>query len=147
MTELDGVDALLAAVGRHLGSSGWVEITGDRVVAFGVATGDTAVVSAEPGTAPDGPAIAPANLILSLSNFLLPQILEVTGISAGVNYGTGEVRFPAPVPVGSRVRARADLVDAQPVGGGVQTTIVITIDIEGRDQPACVIESLSRWLA
>jgi acyl dehydratase len=139
VTELAGVDALLGAVGQHLGSSDWVTVTDDRVRAFGVATGDTA--------APGNGAVAPANLILSLSNMLLPQILEVTGISAGVNYGAGEVRFPEPVAVGSRVRARADLVAADPVPGGVQTTIVITIVIEGRDGPACVIEALSRWLA
>ena len=85
VTELAGVDALLGAVGQHLGSSDWVTVTEDRVRAFGVATGDTA--------APGNGAVAPANLILSLSNMLLPQILEVTGISAGVNYGAGDGAF------------------------------------------------------
>jgi acyl dehydratase len=142
VTAIEGVEALAAAVGRDLGTSPWFEVTQATVDAFAraVATGATAAV---PATTTD---LAPPYLIMSLSNFFLPQILEVTGISAGVNYGTGEVRFPAPVPVGSRVRARADLVRADPVDGGVQTTILITIEVEGRAESACVIEALSRWL-
>ena len=66
--------------------------------------------------------------------------------SAGVNYGTGKVRFPAPVPVGSRVRGGAELDAVEEIAGGVQTTITITIEVEGQAKPACVVESLSRWL-
>jgi acyl dehydratase len=83
---------------------------------------------------------------LSLSNFFLPQIVEVQGFSAGVNYGVDKVRFPSPVKVGSRVRAGAELTAVSDVTGGLQTTIVITIEVEGSAKPACVIESLSRWL-
>jgi acyl dehydratase len=83
---------------------------------------------------------------LSLSNFFLPQIVEVQGFSAGVNYGVDKVRFPSPVKVGSRVRAGAELTAVSEVTGGLQTTIVITIEVEGSSKPACVIESLSRWL-
>jgi acyl dehydratase len=77
----------------------------------------------------------------------LPQMIEVRGVSLGVNYGTARVRFPAPVPVGSRVRATAELVACDDIPGGVQTTIRITVEIEGGDKPACVVDSLSRWLA
>ena len=69
------------------------------------------------------------------------------GASAGVNYGTGKVRFPSPVPVGSRIRGGAEIAAVEEIPGGVQTTITITIEVEGSDKPACVIESLSRWLA
>jgi acyl dehydratase len=71
----------------------------------------------------------------------------VPGASAGVNYGTGRVRFPSPVPVGSRVRGGAEITAVDEIPGGVQTTIAITIEVEGQAKPACVIESLSRWLA
>ena len=74
-------------------------------------------------------------------------LASVPGASAGVNYGTGKVRFPSPVPVGSRVRAGAEITAVEEIPGGVQTTIAITIEVEGQDKPACVIESISRWLA
>jgi acyl dehydratase len=64
-----------------------------------------------------------------------------------VNYGTGRVRFPAPVPVGSRIRAGAEVTAVEEIAGGLQTTITITIEVEGAEKPACVVESLSRWLA
>jgi acyl dehydratase len=83
---------------------------------------------------------------LSISNLFLPQIVEVLGFSAGVNYGVDKVRFPSPVKVGARIRAGAELTAISEVNGGLQTTIVITIEIEGGTKPACVIESLSRWL-
>jgi acyl dehydratase len=86
-------------------------------------------------------------LTLALSNMLLPQIVEVRGVSLGVNYGTGPVLFPAPVPVGSRVRGTAEMVACDDIPGGVQTRIRITVEIEGGDTPACVVDSLSRWLA
>ena len=68
------------------------------------------------------------------------------GASAGVNYGTGKVRFPSPVPVGCRVRGGAEITAVEDIPGGVQTTIAITIEVEGQDKPACVIESISRWV-
>jgi acyl dehydratase len=137
VTVFEGVEELQGAVGRHLGFSEWVTLTQERVDAFDVATGSRS----------DNRGTVPPYLTLSLSNFLLPQILEVHNISMGVNYGAGRVHFPAPVPIGSRVRGGAELVAADPVAGGVQTTIVITVEIDNADEPACVIESLSRWLA
>jgi acyl dehydratase len=145
------LDELRGAAGRHLGWTGWLEVTQERVDRFADATGDRQWihVDAERATAesPFGGPIAHGYLTLALSNHLLPQLLAVPGASAGVNYGTGRVRFPSPVPVGRRIRAGAEITDVEEIPGGLQTTITITIEVEGQPKPACVIESLSRWLA
>ncbi len=148
-TVLDGIDEVKAAVGAHLGTSAWLEITQDRIDQFAEATGDHQWIHVDPERAAAGPfgtTIAHGYLTLSLSNAFLPEIVDVRGFSMGVNYGTGKVRFPAPVPVGSRIRASVELAGADDVTGGVQTTMVITVEIEGGTKPACVIESLSRYL-
>ena len=148
-TVLDGPDDVRAHLGRHLGHSEWIEIDQDRVNLFADATGDHQWIHVDPERATKGPFGAPiahGYLTLSISNLFLPQIVEVRGFSAGVNYGVDKVRFPSPVKVGARIRAGADLTAISEVNGGLQTTIVITIDIEGGTKPACVIESLSRWL-
>lgn len=147
-TILNGVDEVRSAVGRHLGYSAWIEVDQSRVNLFADATGDHQWIHVDPDLAAKGPfggPIAHGYLTLSLSNFFLPQILDVQGMSMGVNYGTDKVRFPAPVRVGDRIRAGAQLTSASDVAGGVQTTVVITIEIDGSAKPACVIESLSRW--
>jgi acyl dehydratase len=133
MTVFAGLDELRAGVGQHLGHSDWLEITTQRLDDFAAATG--------------GGEHAEDYLALSLSNFFLPQIVEVRGISMGINYGAEEIRFPRSVYAGCRVRAGAELVTADTVAGGVQAHIRIIIEIEGSEQPACVIESLSRYLA
>ena len=148
-TVFDGVDAVRAAVGQHLGYSDWLEITQDRVDLFADATGDHQWIHVDPVRAKDGPfggPIAHGYLTVSLSNLFLPQIVDVQGISAGVNYGVNKIRFPSPVPVGARVRGGAELAEVEDVKGGIQTTMVITIEIEGGAKPACVIESISRYL-
>jgi acyl dehydratase len=147
-TVFNGIDEVRAAVGTHLGYADWLEITQDRVNLFADATGDHQWIHVDPERAAEGPfggPIAHGYLTLSLSNYFLPQVVEVRGVSVGVNYGTGKVRFPSPVPVGAKVRAGVELTAVE-IAGGVQTTMVITIDVEGRDKPACVIESLSRFL-
>jgi acyl dehydratase len=144
------LDELSRAVGRHLGYSDWWEVSQEQIDTFAEATGDHQWIHVDPVRAAAGPfgtTIAHGYLTLSLSNYFLPQIVEVQGTSMGVNYGVNRVRFPAPVPVGSRLRAGAELAAVDPIPGGVQTTIVITIEVDGRDKPACVIESLSRYLA
>ena len=146
---LDGPDEVRAALGRHLGYSDWLLIDQQRIDAFAEATGDHQWIHVDPERATAGPFGAPiahGYLTLSLSNLFLPQILEVTGFAAGVNYGTNRVRFPAPVPVGSRVRGGAELTDVADVPGGLQTTMTITIEADGVSKPVCVIESISRWL-
>ena len=150
-TVFETLDDVKAAVGTPLGASDWVEVTQDRVNQFADATGDHQWIHTDVERArresPFGGPIAHGYLTLALSNMLLPQIVEVRGVSLGVNYGTGPVRFPAPVPVGSRVRGTAELVACDDIPGGVQTRIRITVEIEGGGTPACVVDSLSRWLA
>ncbi|MCB1004589.1 MAG: MaoC family dehydratase, partial [Acidimicrobiales bacterium] len=112
-------------------------------------TGDHQWIHVDPERAADGPfgtTIAHGYLTVSLTNLFLPQIVEVRGVSMGVNYGVNKIRFPAPVPVGSRLRAGAELTAVDEVHGGVQTTMTITVEIEGGDRPACIVESISRWL-
>jgi len=148
-TTLDGPDAVRAHVGRHLGHSEWLTVDQDRVNLFADATGDHQWIHVDVERAKSGPFGAPiahGYLTLSLSNLFLPQIVEVVGFSTGVNYGVDKVRFPSPVKVGDRVRAGAELAEVTDVTNGLQTKIVITIEIEGSAKPACIIESLSRWL-
>jgi acyl dehydratase len=148
-TVLNGIDAVKEAVGRHLGYSDWLEITQERVDQFADATGDHQWIHVDPERAKAGPFGAPiahGYLTMSLSNYFLPEIVVVEGVSMGVNYGVNKVRFPSPVPVGSRLRAGALLQSADEIPGGVQTVIVITIEREGGDKPACVIEAVSRFL-
>jgi acyl dehydratase len=150
-TVFESLDEIRAAVGTTLGTSDWFDVTQAQVNLFAEATGDHQWIHVDVERAtkesPFGGPIAHGYLTLSLTNLVLPQVLEVRGVSLGVNYGTGKVRFPAPVPVGSRVRGTADLTACDEVAGGVQTTIVITMEVEGGTKPACVVESLSRWLA
>ncbi len=136
-TVLDGLGAVRGAVGLDLGTTGWDEVTAAQVARYTEATGEVAPVD---GTVPPW-------LLLSLTNLFLPRLLEVRGISSGVNYGTGPVRFPAAAAVGGQVRARAQITAADEVHGGVQTTIRITVEAEGSDAPVVEVDSLSRWLA
>jgi len=140
---------LLDAVGRSLGESEWLEIGQDRIDKFADATGDHQWIHVDPERAKDGPfgaCIAHGYLTMSLVNLFLPQIVDVRGISMGVNYGADKLRFPAPVPVGSRVRGSAELIGAQETkDGGVQATIRVSVEIEGGDRPGCVIDTISRY--
>ena len=148
-TVINGPDDLRAKLGQHLGYSEWLLIDQDRVNTFADATGDHQWIHVDVERAINGPFGAPiahGYLTMSLSNLFLPQIVEVNGFSAGVNYGVDKVRFPSPVKVGSRIRGGAELTAISDVNGGLQTTMVITIEIEGGTKPACVIESLSRWM-
>jgi acyl dehydratase len=150
-TTYDSFDDLRAAAGTDLGHTDWVEVTQEQVQVFADATGDHQWIHVDVERAnaesPFGGPIAHGYLTLSLSNLFLPELLQVPAASAGVNYGTGKVRFPSPVRVGSRVRGAAVITAVEEITGGVQTTITITVEVEGQDKPACVIESLSRWIA
>jgi len=144
-------DELLGAVGDELGHSDWVEIDQERIDQFADATGDRQWIHVDPAAAAAGPfgaTIAHGYLTLSLTNMLLPQIIRVDGTSMGVNYGVNKVRFPRPVLVGSRVRASAVLTSADELqgGSGVQAVITITVEVDGEAKPACVVESVSRFL-
>jgi acyl dehydratase len=147
--EFQTPEALRGAVGTHLGFSDWMEITQERIDRFAEATGDRQWIHVDPERAKDGPfgtTIAHGYLTLSITNLFLPQLLRVPAAKLGVNYGANKVRFPAPVPVGSRVRMGAEIIDVQDVPGGVQVTARNTMEIEGHDKPGCVVEAISRFL-
>ncbi|SCK53803.1 Acyl dehydratase [Streptomyces sp. WMMB 714] len=139
---------LAAAVGQELGVSDWLEIDQKRIDLFAEATGDHQWIHVDPARAQDGPfgtTIAHGYLTLSLLPDLVPRVLRVEGARMGVNYGVNKVRFPAPVPVGSRLRARVELVDVSEAGEGVQVAAKVTVEREGGDKPVCVAETLSRY--
>ncbi|MDG2328221.1 MAG: MaoC family dehydratase [Halioglobus sp.] len=139
---------LLGAVGQHLGYSDWVEIDQQRINLFADATGDYQWIHVDPVKAAEGPfgkTIAHGYLTLSLANLFLPQIMEVRNTSMGVNYGCEKVRFPSAVPVGSNVRGGGEVISAEEVKGGVQVVVRMTIEVEGSDRPACVIDTISRF--
>jgi acyl dehydratase len=147
-TTVDGVEGVQGLVGQHLGWSDWVTITQEQVNQFAEATGDHQWIHVDPERAtkesPFGGPIAHGYLTLSLLPDLMPQILEVTGFRMGVNYGTEKVRFPAPVPVGSRIRAGATLESATPFDGGVQMVVTATVEVEGASKPSMVATTLTR---
>ncbi|WP_461056608.1 MaoC family dehydratase [Streptomyces pseudoechinosporeus] len=141
-------DDLKAAAGEQLGYSDWLEIDQKRIDLFADATGDHQWIHVDPekaATGPFGTTIAHGYLTLSLLPALVPQVMRVEGMKMGVNYGSNKVRFPAPVPVGSRLRATAVLKEVTEAGGGVQVTAAVTVEREGGDKPVCVAESVSRY--
>jgi acyl dehydratase len=137
------------AIGKQLGVSDWLEIDQQRIDKFADATGDHQWIHVDPARAKNGPfgtTIAHGYLTQSLVNYFLPQIVEVHGISMGVNYGANRIRFPAPVRVGSRIRGSAELLGVEETkDGGVQATIRVTVEIEGSERPGCVIDTISRY--
>lgn len=141
---------LLDAVGNDLGASDWLEIDQSRIDTFADATGDHQWIHVDPEKAKDGPfgsTIAHGYLTMSLVNLFLPQILEVQNVSMGVNYGADKLRFPAPVPVGARIRGRGELVEADEVkGGAIQAKVRVTVEIDGGERPACVVDTISRFV-
>lgn len=140
--------ALLEAVGEQLGASDWLEIDQQRINTFADATGDHQWIHVDPERAKDGPfgaCIAHGYLTLSLVNLFLPQIIDVQGISMGVNVGCDKIRFPAAVPVGSRVRGVGELISAEEMKGGVQSVVRVTVELEGSERPACVVDTISRY--
>jgi acyl dehydratase len=150
-TTINGIDELRAAVGSHLGYSDWHEITQDRIDAFAEATGDHQWIHVDPERAKDGPfggTIAHGYLTLSLAPWLMKEVLTVTGMAMGLNYGLNKLRFPNPVPVNSKLRVGAALASVEDVGGGgVQATIDLTFELEGHDKPACVAQAVYRYYA
>jgi len=148
-TVFESPSDLKAAEGNELGTSEWLEIDQERINLFADATGDHQWIHVDAERAKDGPfgaCIAHGYLTLSLVAMFLPQIVEVHGVSMGVNYGTDKVRFVSPVPVGSKVRGSGHLVKVEEVkNGGVQATVRVTVEIEGSDRPACVADTISRF--
>ncbi len=144
---INGPDELKALVGEHLGYSDWMEITQERVNLFADATGDHQWIHVDVERAKAGPfggPIAHGYLTLSLGPVLYPQVVQVHGFSMGVNYGANKVRFPSPVPVGSKLRLGVKLLDVEDIAGGVQLTMEFTFEVEGASKPSCVAEIIFR---
>ena len=144
---INGTDELRSLIGEHLGYSDYVEITQDQVNQFADATGDHQWihVDVERATAgPFGAPIAHGYLTLSLGPALSPQIYQVGGFKMGVNYGAEKIRFPAPVPVGSKLRLGAKLLGVDDVAGGIQMKMEFSFEVEGAAKPSCVAEVLFR---
>ncbi len=147
-------NSLLGAVGTHLGYSDWIGIDQNRIDRFAAATGDRQWIHVDPeraATGPFGGTIAHGYLTLSITNQFLPELLQVPKASMGINYGTNKVRFPAPVPVDSRVRMGSEIIGAEVIDSGGQGTWVEvitrnTVELEGSEKPACVVEAISRFL-
>jgi len=145
----ESADEIKAAVGKPLGTSDWMRIEQDRINQFADATDDHQWIHVDVERAKQGPfgaSIAHGYLTLSLVNAFLPQLIRVPTASMGVNYGCNKVRFPSPVPVGSRVRGSGEIIDVQDVAGGVQVVVRVTVEIEGGEKPACVAETVSRFI-
>ncbi len=151
MTTTTTIAELPSLKGQELGTSDWFEITQERVNTFADATGDHQWIHLDVERAkaesPFGGPIAHGYLTLSLIVPLVAQTYTITDAVMGVNYGLNKVRFPAPVPVGSRVRATATLLDVEEVAGGVQNTVSVLIEREGGDKPVCIAEWVTRAYA
>ncbi len=136
-------------VGTDLGETEWLEISQERINTFADATGDHQWIHVDVEKAKDGPFGAPiahGYLTASLANLFLPQLLEVQNTSMGVNYGCDKIRFPSPVPVGSKIRGTGTITSVDETkDGGFQAKVTITIQIEGNERPACIIETISRF--
>ncbi|MEV5712859.1 MaoC family dehydratase [Amycolatopsis mediterranei] len=148
MRVLHGLEEIFAAKGSLLGTSDWVTVDQDRIDAFAGATGDHQWIHVDPERAAAGPfgaTIAHGYLTLSLLPMFMVAVYRVEGARMAVNYGLNKVRFVTPVRVGSRLRGRTELVDAQPLdGAAAQLVFRTTVEIEGAERPACVAETVSR---
>ena len=148
MTTTTTLAELPSLVGTELGSSDWHEVTQDAVNLFADATGDHQWIHVEVERAkkesPFGGPIAHGYMTLSLLVPLLAQVLTVEDTVMGVNYGLNKVRFPSPVPVGSKVRASATLTEVTEIAGGLQYVLAVTVEREGGDKPVCVAEPVYR---
>jgi acyl dehydratase len=149
MRTIEGIAALPALVGTELGVSDWHEVTQDQVNLFADATGDHQWIHVDEEKAKQGPfggTIAHGFLTLSLIPVLASGVSRVEGIRMGINYGLNRVRFPSPVRVGSRIRATTVLKEVTEIPGGVQAVTEVRVSIEGVDKPACVAETVVRYL-
>ena len=149
MPDFRSADDLKAAIGTHLGFSDWLVIDQQRIDQFADATGDHQWIHVDPVQAKDGPfgtTIADGYLTLSITNMFLPQLVTVSTAKLGINYGANKVRFPAPVPVDSRIRVGGEILEVEEVAGAVQMIVRLTVEVEGGSKPACVVESVTRWM-
>jgi acyl dehydratase len=149
--QVEGIEGLKALQGQEIGPSEWREVTQEDIDTFAELTGDHQWIHTDVERAkkesPFGTTVAHGNLTLSLIDGLRIELLKSTGFKLGVNYGWNKVRFPAPVPSGSRIRATAEVVEVEEVGGGwFQIVTRFAVEVEGNEKPACVADSVGRAL-
>jgi len=150
-TQVDGIEGLKALRGETVGPSAWREVTQADIDAFADLTGDHQWIHTDVERAkeesPFGTTVAHGNLTLSLIDGMRLELMKSTGFKLGVNYGWNKVRFPAPVPAGSKVRTTAEVVELEEVGGGwFQIVTRFIVEVEGSEKPACVADSVGRAL-
>ena len=142
------VAELHALQGTELGPSRWIEVTQAKIDAFAELTGDHQWIHVDPeraASSPMGSTIAHGLLTLSLAPAFMEELMDFGAFAHGLNYGYEKVRFPAPVPVGSRLRMRATVVAVEDVPGGAQATIAQTLEVEGGTKPVCVAQAVARF--
>jgi acyl dehydratase len=139
---------LIGQEGTTLGPSEWLRIEQDRVDGFAEVTGDHQWIHVDVERAKEGPfggTIAHGYLTMSLVNLFLPELIEVRGFTHAVNVGTDRLRFLAPVKVGNRIRGVGEIVSVEEIKGAIQAVVRVTVEIEGSDKPACVVDTISRY--
>lgn len=149
MKTLNGIDELRAAANTRIGYSSWHTLTQKRIDAFADATGDHQWIHVEPSRAADGPfgaTIAHGHLLTSMIPMLVWEVYTVDGVRMGINYGSNKIRFPSPVPVGSRIRAAVEIKGVDSVPSGVQVVAAVTIERENADKPVCIAEIVSIYV-
>ena len=148
MKTFETLAELSSLVGQEVAMSEWLTVTQEQINLFAKATGDHQWIHVDPVRAQAGPfgvCIAHGFLTLALANLFLPQLVRYEGLRMGVNYGCDKVRFPAPVPVGARVRGQGLLTEAKALAdGGVHMVVRITVEIENAPKPGCVADTISR---
>lgn len=147
-TVVEGVDALDAVVGQHLGYSEWVVVDQERIDRFADATEDHQWIHVDAGRAEKGrfgTTIAHGYLTLSLVPWLLGQVIQVRGAAYSLNYGCNKVRFPAPVPAGSQLRLGASVAAVERVDGGVQVAFDVTLEVRDATKPSCAAQVVNRF--
>jgi acyl dehydratase len=149
---IDGIEGLQEILGQQIGPSDWREVTQEMINAFADVSGDHQWIHVDieraKNESPFGGPIAHGNLTLSLIDGFRGQLMDAQGFKLGVNYGWNKVRFPAPVPAGSRVRAYAEVISIDDVGGGWHQAVTkFTVEVDGNEKPVCVAESVARFLS
>jgi acyl dehydratase len=150
--EVQGIEGMRGLVGQRVGPSEWRTVTQADIDAFAKLSGDHQWIHVDAERAksesPYGTTVAHGNLTLSMVDGFRQELISSSGFTLGVNYGWNRIRFPAPVPAGSRVRARAEVVEVEEVGGGWHQVVTrFTLEVEGTDKPCFVGDSVTRVLA
>lgn len=148
MKVFESLQELREAVGQHVGYGDWHTVTQEQINAFADATGDHQWIHVNPELAAKGPfatTVAHGYLTLSMIPMLVSQVMRVNGVRMGVNYGLNKVRFPAPLPVGSKVRAGVKVLSVEEIPGGAHIVNEVTIERDGGEKPVCVAETVARY--